>query len=76
MNETTIIKNYLKAWERYNKADEILKKHFRDKVKDSIEAATCIAELQAVKENLRTMPDSAGKVLIFREILMREKQLQ
>lgn len=48
-------------------------KHFRKKIKiENIEDKNDLIE---IKKSLITMPECAGKVLIFRSLIIREKEL-
>jgi len=71
-----IIDNYLKAKSVFNKADEDLHKYFKKKHEKSINDATSLEELNQIKEQLRIMPESVGKVLLFREIIIKEENIK
>jgi hypothetical protein len=75
IDEYNIIKKFIKNRDNYFNACEIMKKHFREKHVDEINNAKNIDDLKQIKEQLRVMPESVGKTLIFREIIMKEDTL-
>ena len=74
-DEFDIIKKFIKTRDEYHNACDVMKKHFREKFADSINNAKVKDDLKQVKEGLRVMPESVGKTLIFREIIMKEDAL-
>lgn len=75
-HEFGIIKKYIKTREEYYNANDVMEKHFLEKFKDSILNAKVKSDLTHVKEGLRVMPESVGKNLIFRVIIMKEEGLK
>lgn len=71
-DEFDIIKKFIKTRDEYYNACDIMKNHFREKFTDSINNAKFKDDLKQVKDGLKVMPESVGKTLIFREIIMKE----
>lgn len=70
--EFDIITKFIKTRDEYYKACDNMKTHFRNKFENSIHNAKCKDDLKQVKEGLRVMPESVGKTLIFRELILIE----
>ena len=67
-----MLTDFLSAQKEYKKQEKRIENYFRKQVKDKIEKANTKEDLQEVKEFLRSMPQIAGKVLLFREIIIKE----
>ena len=67
-----LIANWDKTKEAYDKADDELDAHFKRIAMPKIKKAKTLEDLRLVKESLRVMPDSVGKVLLFRAIIINE----
>jgi hypothetical protein len=72
LTQEQLIKNYDKARKKLDDAEEAMRIHFNRLAMPKIKAAKTLEELRLVKESLRPMPDSVGKVLLFRAILISE----
>jgi predicted protein tyrosine phosphatase len=68
-----IVKEYAEAKKAFDAAEDKLRNHFNQIVLPMIEKASTPAHIQAIKEFLRVMPESASKVLLFRSILIKEE---
>lgn len=73
--EFILISDFIKKRDAYNKAEEVMRKYFRKKFDTSIKTSKTKEDLKQVKEGLRVMPECTGKVLLFRELIMREDLL-
>jgi hypothetical protein len=74
-DEFNIIKKFIKTRDEYHNACDVMKKHFYEKFINSINNAKVSDDLKQVKEGLRVMPESVGKTLLFRLIIMKEDTL-
>jgi hypothetical protein len=68
--------------ERFNFCDKLkeslekkMYNHFKRKNKKAIDEAKCVEDFKKIKTSLRSMPECAHKVFLFRELIIREKQL-
>jgi hypothetical protein len=73
---TKLLNDFLKLQKEYKKQEKLIETHFKQQVQSKIKDAETIEELQEVKEFLRGMPQIVGKVLIFRDIILKEEFLQ
>ena len=71
-----LLDSFLSAEKEYRKQENKIEKYFKKQVEPTINKATTLEELQEVKEFLRNMPQIAGKVLIFRTILLKEEEIK
>lgn len=71
----TIINKFLKAQKKYEEAGLELKTAFYDLIEDDLEKAQSLEDCTAIKEKLRPMPESVGKVLLFRAIILKEDKI-
>ena len=71
-----LLDSFLSAEKEYRKQESKIEKYFKKQVEPIINKATTLEELQEVKEFLRSMPQIAGKVLIFRTILLKENEIK
>jgi len=55
--------------------DELLFDYFSNKHGEQIDKVTDLAGIEEIKNQLRVMPYTASKVLIFKRILAREKEI-
>lgn len=68
-----MICDFISKRDAYYKSEGKMVKHFRKKIKiENIEDKNDLIE---IKKSLITMPECAGKVLIFRSLIIREKEL-
>lgn len=70
-----VLNDFLVAEKEYRKQENKIENYFKKQVKESIEKATTKEQLQEVKEFLRNMPQIAGKVFIFRDIIFKEDEI-
>jgi hypothetical protein len=71
-----LIARFEKAQKAYEKADDELRQHFNRLVTPKIKEAKTLEDLRLVKESLRVMPESVGKVLLFRAIILTEDAIK
>lgn len=74
--ESKLFISYLEVWEKYDKASTELYEFLRNKYSGRIKAALLVDELKDIKEELRLVPESAAKSLMFMEIFMREDEIE
>lgn len=70
-----LLNDFLMAEKEFRKQEKRIETYFKKQVKNNIEKATTKEELQEVKEFLRNMPQTVGKVFIFRDILFKEGEI-
>jgi hypothetical protein len=73
--EQKLINRHKRLQNLLDVSEDILYQHFLNKHKLQIEQAKDIVSIKAIKEQLRIMPDTASKVLIFKLILGKEKEI-
>ena len=74
LTEHEAINAFIVARDEYHSAEEYLGSIFSYKYSEKIKNGN-MQELKEIKEELRIMPDSASKTLLFRAIIMREDEL-
>lgn len=57
-------------------SEDLMENHFRKKVRRKIAVSVNKSDTKKIKEGLRIMPECVGKVLLFREIIMKEDTLR
>jgi hypothetical protein len=72
--ESELFTSYISVWAKYDEVSTKLYEFLKNKYIARIENAT-LAELKAIKEELRWVPESAAKSLMFRAIIMKEDEL-
>lgn len=70
-----LLNDFLVAEKEFRKQEKRIETYFKKQVENNINNATTKEELQEIKEFLRNMPQIAGKVLIFRTILLKEQEI-
>lgn len=73
-NEYKLICSFIRARDKLNLEETKMRDYYRLKFMDRIKSAFSTNELQDIKEELRTMPESCSKTLMFRSILMKEEE--
>ena len=71
--EKSIIENFSKKKKEYEESEDIMNEYFSEIVDSMLETSNIKEDLVKIKERLRVMPESASKVLLFRKILIKEK---
>lgn len=70
-----LIAEFLAAEKEFRKQENRVERYFNKQVKPFIDKATTVNELTDIKEFLRNMPQMAGKVFIFKSILIKQEEL-
>jgi len=70
-----LIKNFNSAKKRYDNAENKLSEYFNSLYNERIRNSKTIEELTEIKEELRKMPECAGKVFLFYDIITRENHI-
>lgn len=73
--ESKLIISFIKARDKFNKSEDDMADYYKKKYNNKIDSSVSISELKEIKEELRTMPQSCAKVLLFRRILMKEDKI-
>ena len=76
LDEYKIIRAYIKARDKYYLADDIMRDYYNDKLANRINTSENKESLNLIKNELRTMPESVSKTLLFRHILIKEDELK
>lgn len=71
--EKSIIENFSKKKKEYQEVENVMNEHFSKIVDEMLENSNTKEDLIRIKERLRVMPENASKVLLFRKILIKEK---
>lgn len=71
--EKSIIEDFSKKKKEYQESEDVMNEHFSKIVDEMLENSNTKEDLIRIKERLRVMPESASKVLLFRKILIKEK---
>ena len=67
---------YIQSYRKYEKAHDKMGKHFNSIFMKKIKESSTLDELLLIKKELREMPESAAKVLIFRAIIFQEDKIK
>jgi len=73
--EFILISAFIRARDKAERTEDEMMDYYQSKFSDKINAATTKRELTDIKENLRSMPESLSKTLLFRRIIMKEDEL-
>jgi non-homologous end joining protein Ku len=73
--EYKLICSFIKARDKHNLEEAKMHDYYERKFMGRIKFALNKNELQDIKEELRSMPESCSKTLMFRSILMKEDEL-
>lgn len=71
--EKSIINNFSKKKKEYKESEDVMNEYFSKIVDKMLGTAKSKEDLTKIKERLRIMPECASKVLLFRKILIKEK---
>ena len=63
-----IINDFLAAQKIYNEAEEKMSEHFEKQMQSFLDQG----DSNKAKESLRSMPESAARILLFRQIVLWE----
>lgn len=74
--DAEIINQYIEAREKLEEAEDILRKYYNKKYSNRIDSSTKKEDFIPIKEELRSMPESVSKVLLFRHMLMKEDEFE
>lgn len=74
MTENGYIKGFIEARDRYDEAEIAMKHHFLSKLELMLDNAKVPQDFIEMREMLRPMPECASKVLLFRRIILEEKE--
>ena len=72
--ESKIISAFIKARDKYYECDSNLEALFRGKIADALAQAKTPQDFIDIKRTLTVMPESVGKTLIFRTLIIKEDQ--
>lgn len=73
--EADLVRKFIRSRDAYRKASDDMGKYFMSKYDPEITSAKNQSELGIIKEKLRWMPESVGKTLIFRAIMLKEDEI-
>lgn len=73
--EFEIISSWVRARDKYYAQEEMLRLYYKNKYSDRINSSLNKEDLRLIKEELRLMPESVSKTLLFRHILMKEDEI-
>ncbi len=73
--EYKLIRAFIKARDKKEIAEDNMRDYYKDKFNLRINTSENIESLKLIKEELRTMPESVSKTLLFRHILIKEDEL-
>ena len=71
--EKSIINNFSKKKKEYEESEDVMNEYFTKIVDEMLGTSKSKEDLTKIKERLRIMPECASKVLLFRKILIKEK---
>ncbi len=75
LEEYKLICAYIRTRDKFEYVGDALYDYYKNKFEPRIKSASNPEELQEIKEELRLMPESVGKVFLFRSILFKEDEL-
>lgn len=73
--EYKLICSFIKARDKHNSEETKMHDYYKRKFIERIKSASNKNELQDIKEELRSMPESCSKTLMFRSVLVKEDEL-
>lgn len=75
--ETYLInEKYIRLDDELEKACDELNKHYKNLIKDDLEKAETLDEIELIKNNLIMMPESSSKVWVFRSVILKEEKIK
>jgi hypothetical protein len=74
--ENFIVKKFERNKKIFDESENLINDYYSKIVDDLLEKATSINDLNNIKERLIIMPMCSSKVLLFRKIILKEKDFQ
>ena len=71
--EKSIINDFSKKKKEYEESEDVMNEYFSKIVDEMLGTSKSKEDLIKIKERLRIIPECASKVLLFRKILIKEK---